>query len=250
MTPDIRNPDRYRRQVSLPEIGWAGQDRLQAAQVLVVGVGGLGSVAAFYLAAAGVGRIGLLDHDTVDLSNLQRQILHATRDVGRRKVDSAAEKLRALNPDVKIEPRAERLTLENAAGLIAEWDFVLDATDNLEAKFLIAGACHLARKPYSHAGITRFYGQTLTVLPGRTACYRCVFQDRPPEEEALGEPEGPLGGVPGVIGSIQAAEAIKHIVGCGRLLTNRLLTFDALGMRFREVAVQRSADCPLCGGAG
>lgn len=235
---------RYARQLALPEIGAAGQTKLAAARVLLVGVGGLGSPAGFYLAAAGIGTLGLADGDRLDLSNLQRQIAHTTADVGQLKVASAAHTFQALNPAVQIHQHAERLTEANAGALLRDYDFVVDATDNFESKYLIAAACHAANKPYSHAGILRFFGQTLTVLPGQTACYRCVFPDPPPPPTPA---VGPLGVVPGVIGTIQAAEAIKFVTGAGKLLTNRLLTFDALTMQFREIAVRRNVGCPLCG---
>lgn len=237
---------RYARQLALPEIGPAGQARLGAGRVLVVGVGGLGSPAAYYLVAAGVGTVGLLDPDRVEPSNLQRQILHVTADVGRLKIESAAARLAALNPHVRLRPEARRLDAAGAPDLLRDYDFILDATDNFASKFAIADACHRAGKPYSHAGILRFMGQTLTVHPGRTACYRCVFEA--PPAEASGAPQGPLGVVPGVIGAIQATEAIKHLLGVGAPLTDALLTYDALTMTFRRIPVRRRPDCPLCGG--
>jgi molybdopterin/thiamine biosynthesis adenylyltransferase len=236
---------RYARHLTLPELGAAGQEKLLAARVLLVGVGGLGSPAGFYLAAAGIGTLGVMDGDVVEASNLQRQIAHTTADLGRPKVDSAQRAFQALNPDCRVRGFAERLTAANAPRVLADFDFVVDATDNFESKFLIADACHAADKPYSHAGILAFFGQTMTVLPGQTACYRCLF-DAPPEISS-GPPRGPVGAVPGVIGSIQAMEVIKFITGCGELLTNRLLTFDALKMQFRSVAVRRNAHCRLCG---
>ena len=245
MTLSTEQRERYARHLSLPEIGEAGQMRLGAARVLVVGVGGLGSPAAYYLVAAGVGTVGLADGDRVDPSNLQRQILHATKDVGRLKVESAAEKLIALNPNVCVRPHLDRLTRGNAAGVFSAYDFVVDATDNFASKFMIADVCHELKKPYSHAGILKFMGQTMTVLPGRTACYRCVFEKEPPESP--GKPQGPLGSVPGVIGSIQATEAVKFSLGIGDLLTDSLLIYDALGMTFRRLQVKKNEHCPLCG---
>jgi len=239
---------RYERHLGMPEIGEAGQEKLLAGRVLVIGAGGLGSPAAFYLAAAGVGTIGLVDGDVVEATNLQRQILHGTGDLGRPKVESAAEKLRALNPDVRVLPRRERLTRENAAAVLGEYGFVLDCTDSFAAKFLIADACAAAGRPYSHAGIYRFEGQTMTVIPGSTACLRCLFPRAP--EDRPDPARGPLGAVPGAIGSIQAAEAIKWILGIGELLTDRLLHYDALGMRFRSVRVRRDPACPVCGKRG
>jgi molybdopterin/thiamine biosynthesis adenylyltransferase len=237
--------ERYSRHLRLPEIGTEGQERLLDSSVLVVGAGGLGSPAALYLAAAGVGHLGVADGDDLDLSNLQRQILHSTGRVGEGKVLSAAASIRRLNPGVTVEEHPCMLTEENAAELVDGYQFVVDATDNFDAKFLIADTCHDAGVPYSHAGIDRFFGQTITVLPGRTACYRCLFGHAPePDEEP---PAGPLGAVPGVVGSIQAAEAVKYLLDVGRLLTDRLLTFDALEMQFREIPVRRNPTCPLCG---
>ena len=236
---------RYARHLTLPEIGAAGQERLSAARVLLVGVGGLGSPAGFYLAAAGIGTLGVVDSDVVEESNLQRQIAHTTADLGLPKIASAQRTFEALNPDCRVRGFNERLTAATAARILSEFDFVVDATDNFYSKFLIADACHAAGKPYSHAGILAFFGQTLTVLPGQTACYRCLFEE-PPELPA-GPARGPVGAVPGVIGSLQALEAIKFITGCGTLLTDRLLTFDALQMQFRVVKVRRNPRCRLCG---
>jgi molybdopterin/thiamine biosynthesis adenylyltransferase len=231
----------------LPEIGAAGQEKLLASRVLVVGAGGLGSPAAFYLAAAGVGTLGLMDGDTVALSNLQRQILHDTAGLGRLKVDSGAEKLERLNPDVTVRRLPFRFTAENAAGILAGYDLVVDATDNLAARYVIADACHAARKPYIHAGVSGFVGQMLTVIPGETACYRCLFEDPPPPEVMARPPNGPLSPLPGIFGTLQAAEAVKLLLGLGRPLTNRLLRVDALKMEFRTTPLKRNPDCPLCG---
>jgi molybdopterin/thiamine biosynthesis adenylyltransferase len=242
LNPEQR--ERYARQLALPEIGEEGQIRLRSARVLVVGVGGLGSPAGFYLAAAGVGTLGLMDADRVALSNLQRQIAHATGDVGRPKVESAEATFRALNPDVRIRTHPLRLTPAEAPAILGQYDFVIDATDGFASKQAVAESCHAAGRPSSHAGVRRYGGQTLTVLPGRTACYRCVF-DAAGEEP--GVPAGPLGVVPGVIGTIQAAEAIKFALNLGALLTDRLLVFDVLAMRFRVVSVRRDPRCPLCG---
>ncbi|HBA85156.1 MAG TPA: adenylyltransferase [Verrucomicrobia bacterium] len=236
---------RYARHISLPEIGEPGQKKLLAGRVLIVGAGGLGSPSAFYLAAAGVGAIGLMDADVVDLSNLQRQILHFTADVDRPKVESACDKLQALNPDSRICVYPHRLTAKNAGEILESYDFVIDATDNFDSKFMIADVCHAAKKPYSHAGIMRFCGQTMTVQPGKTACYRCVFQEPPPASDYA--PQGPLGAVPGVMGSIQATEAIKFLLGIGDPLVNTLLVYDALEMSFRKIVVKRDKACSLCG---
>ena len=240
----VKSSERYSRQVSLPEIGPEGQERLRNSKVLIVGAGGLGSPAGFYLAAAGVGTLGLMDGDAVEMSNLQRQIAHTPSDIGRMKVDSAADRFTALNPDTQFTVFPHLLVKGNAAPIIADFDFIIDATDDFAAKFLIADACREVGRPYSHAGIMGFYGQTLTVLPGKTACLRCVFEAPPDPGAYPAVPRGPLGAVPGVIGTIQAAEAIKYLVGCGELLTDRLLTFDALRMIFRTVPVRMG--CPAC----
>lgn len=245
MTLNPKQRERYARHLSLPEIGAAGQKKLRRGRVLIVGTGGLGSPAAYYLAAAGISTLGLMDADTVEISNLQRQILHFTADLGRQKTSSAEEKLKALNPDVLVRTFPVHLTSENAQTILGDFDFIIDATDNFPSKILIVNACHAAKKPYSHAGILRFFGQTMTVLPGQTACYRCVFE-APPEDPKV--PQGPLGAVPGVIGAIQAIEAIKYLLALGDLLTNRLLTFDALKMQFREVPIKRNSHCRLCAG--
>jgi molybdopterin/thiamine biosynthesis adenylyltransferase len=234
----------------LAEVGGKGQERLLAGRVLVVGMGGLGCPAGLYLAAAGVGTLGIMDADVVDVSNLQRQVAHATPDIGRPKVESAAEKFRAINPDVRVRTYPIRLTAANAADVLRDYDFVIDAADSLVSKFLIADACHLARIPYSHAGVLNFSGQTMTVRPGATTCYRCLF-DAPPEAGAapVCSQAGVLGVVPGVMGTLQAAEAVKFLLGRGELLTDRLLVYDALRADFRATPVKRNPRCPLCGEA-
>lgn len=240
--------ERYARNIVLAEVGKEGQEKLLESRVLQIGLGGLGSAVGFYLAAAGVGTIGIVDSDVVDMSNLQRQILFSTEDLGRPKVDSAEESIRALNSDVNVRPYQERFASDNALDMVKEYDFVIDATDSFASKFLIADACHFAKKPYSHATVLRFDGQMLTVIPGQTTCYRCVF-DAPPPEGAVPpcSEVGVLGVLPGVMGTIQVTEAIKYILGIGDLLTDRLLVYDALTMKFRDVAVKRNRDCPLCG---
>jgi molybdopterin/thiamine biosynthesis adenylyltransferase len=245
--PDLSPGGRYARQLALPEIGPEGQLRLAAGAVLTIGCGGLGSPAAIYLAAAGVGTIGLVDNDTVDVTNLQRQILHTLADVGKPKIESARAKLSALNPELRIVTHQTRFDAGTAPALLKPYDFVIDATDNFASKFLIADACHAAGKPYSHAGILRYTGQTMTVIPGQTACYRCLFESAPPDPSP---PVGPLGVVPGVIGAIQATEAIKFLGGFGELLTNRLFVYDALALRARTIPVKRNPACPLCKGSG
>jgi molybdopterin-synthase adenylyltransferase len=236
---------RYARNISLKEIGASGQERLLSSHVLVVGTGGLGSAAAFYLAAAGVGTLGLLDGDVVDFSNLQRQILHATADVGRRKVLSAKEKIIRVNPDVTVQTHDLWADASNLAPIVRQYQFVIDATDNFAAKFLINDACYFERVPFCHGGILEFEGQLMTVLPGRTACYRCLFRS-PPASTSL---RGVLGTIPAVIGSLQATEAIKFLLGIGTLLTDSLLTYSALRPEFRTLPVVRDGDCPLCGRA-
>ena len=235
---------RYARHLDLPGFGGRAQEKLRAGRVLVVGCGGLGSPALFYLAAAGVGRLGLMDSDHVEISNLQRQILHATPDIGRSKVDSAVARLRALNPHVRLEPHPERLTAGNAPDLFAPYDLILDCTDNFAAKYLISDACVAAKKPFVYAGISGFCGQILTVRPGQSACLRCVFPEPPPEPKA---PAGPLGAIPGVIGSLQAVEALKFLAGLGNLLTDTLLTYDGLEAAFKPVHAHRNPACPACG---
>jgi molybdopterin-synthase adenylyltransferase len=237
---------RYDRQIRLPEIGVEGQESLLKARVLVIGAGGLGSSAAFYLVAAGVGTVEIADPDLVTLSNLQRQILHHTPDLGRLKVESAAEKLRALNPDVSILPRPERFIAANAETMIARCDFVLECTDNPAAKFLVADACHFAGKPYSHAGINGFTGLSMTVLPGRTACLRCVFET-PPPHDAQTRPLPVLGAAAGLLGALQAAEAVKTLLHIGQPLTDAMLCVDLLHGTFRRTAIHRNPACPLCG---
>jgi molybdopterin-synthase adenylyltransferase len=237
---------RYARHLTLDAIGEEGQRRLLAGRVLLIGAGGLGSPVALYLAAAGIGNLGIVDADSVDASNLQRQVLYTTADVGRPKALVASERLQALNPDVAVVPHTIWFDKANAQTILAGYDFVIDATDNFEAKFLIADSCHHASIPYSHGGIDQCFGQTLTVIPGQSACYRCLFAAPPPLSDA--EPRGPLGVLPGVIGTLQANEAIKMLTGAGELLTNRLFTFDALTSSTRIIPVSPNPNCPLCGG--
>ena len=217
-------------------------------KVLVVGVGGLGCPAAFALALAGVGTIGLVDSDTVELSNLQRQILHFTSDLEKSKVASAKEKIQQMNPSIAVISHQQRLNAENLADLVSGYDFIIDGTDGVETKFLINDGAVLLNKPLSHAGIVRFHGQALTVLPGQTTCLRCLFPVPPhPDENPTCQEAGILGSLAGSLGGIQAAEAVKYLSGQGELLTDRLLTYDALAPRWREVRVRPSPRCPLCG---
>ncbi|NTV06371.1 MAG: HesA/MoeB/ThiF family protein [Chlorobiaceae bacterium] len=236
---------RYSRHLALQEIGEQGQEKLLQANVLVIGAGGLGSPVAFYLAAAGIGTIGLMDGDKVELSNLQRQILHTTASISQDKVSSAEERLHGLDPDIKLNLYPFRLTADNAPEILGDYNFVIDATDNFDSKFLIARVCHNAAKPYSHAGIREFHGQTITVHPGTTACYQCVFHEEGVPDASI--PKGPLGSLTGIIGSIQATEAIKHILTIGTPLVNTLLTCDALTMTIRRITVRRNPSCPVCG---
>ncbi|MBM3147724.1 MAG: HesA/MoeB/ThiF family protein [Actinobacteria bacterium] len=241
---------RYRRHLVIPEIGLEGQRALGRASVLVVGAGGLGSPCLFYLAAAGVGRLGVLDHDVVEVSNLQRQIIHSTADIGRSKTVSAAAKLRALNPGVEVVEHRLRFGPETAADLMAGYDVVVTAVDNLPTRFFLNDACVLCGATLVEAAILRFVGLATTIRGGETACYRCLFPELPAEGSVPSPAEaGVFGPVAGVMGCIQATEAIKVIVGAGRPLYDRLLQFDALEMTFEEVAVQRDPACPVCGEA-
>jgi molybdopterin/thiamine biosynthesis adenylyltransferase len=239
---------RYSRHIILQEVGVEGQMKILGAKVLIVGAGGLGSPAALYLAAAGVGTIGIADGDCVDITNLQRQVIHFTADIGTPKVESAAAKMRALNPDVVVRTYCQLVNAANILETIAEYDFVIDGTDNFAAKFLINDACVKARKPFSHGGILRFDGQTMTVLPGQSACYRCVFGKAPPANAVPScSQAGILGPIAGMLGTIQAVEALKFVAGVGELLTDTLLIFNAKTLDFRKVRLRRQAGCPACG---
>lgn len=239
--------DRYSRQIILADVGVEGQERILSAKVLIIGAGGLGAPAALYLAAAGVGVIGLVDDGLVELSNLQRQVIHFTPDLGKPKVLSAKEKIVAVNPEVKVVTYQERVYSGNILEMIKDYDFIIDGTDNFPAKFLINDACVFEAKPFSHAGILRFDGQTMTYLPGQT-CYRCIFGSAPPKNAVPTCSEaGILGAVAGMLGAIQAAEALRFLVRKGDLLVNRLLIFNALNMSFRQVTFKRNPRCPVCG---
>lgn len=240
--------ERYSRHILLKDVGVEGQEKIMKSKVLVIGVGGLGSPIAFYLAAAGVGQLGLIDNDVVDLSNLQRQILHATPDIGKPKVTSAARKLSSLNPEINIKTYSELIDVGNISEIISDYDFVLDGTDNFAAKFLINDACVMGNIPYSHGGVLRFFGQTMTVVPGISACYRCAFREAPPADAVPSCSEaGILGAITGILGTIQATEALKYITNTGTLLTNAILSFDAKSMDFQKVKLLKQDDCPLCG---
>lgn len=239
---------RYQRHLIIPDLGEAGQERLAQASVLVVGAGGLGSPALYYLAAAGVGRLGVVDGDKVELSNLQRQTLHTTADLGRPKVVSAAEKLRALNPDVEVVEYPLRLTADNAEDLLKGYDVIVDAVDNHSGRYLLNDASVLLGKTLVEGAILRYSGLAMTIAGGETACYRCVFPEMPDDGAVPGTAEaGVFGPVPGVIGAIQAAEAIKVITVSGVPLYDRLLEYDAHEQRFHEVTVARESACPVCG---
>ncbi len=241
----------YSRNILLPEVGEAGQAKLLQSRVLVAGLGGLGSPALLYLAAAGVGEIGLADCDTVDFSNLQRQILHGRGDVGRHKVDSAVDSITRLNPDVRLNPHKTALDAENAAAIIEPYDFIIEATDNFESKFLINDTCVRLGKAFSHAGVLGTFAQTMTVVPGKCPCYRCVFEDVPPAGTyETADRAGVLGPVAGAMGAIQATETIKYLLGTGGLLVGRLLTWEAMEMSFREVSLRTDRRCAVCRSAG
>ena len=241
--------ERYSRHIILKEVGAKGQKKLLNAKVLIIGAGGLGAPAAMYLAAAGVGTIGIADADEVDLSNLQRQIIHSTQDVGKAKVQSAKETMEAINPDVKVITYRTFVDSESIMDLIKDYDFIIDGTDNFPAKFLINDACVMAKKPFSHAGIIRFKGQLMTYVPGEGPCYRCVFKNPPPKDAVpTCKQAGVIGAMGGVIASLQAMEAIKYILGVGDLLTGYLLTYDALKMEFRKIKLpSHTKDCAVCG---
>lgn len=247
MTNDERI--RYSRHLIMPEVGAEGQERLNKARVLCIGAGGLGSPAALYLAAAGVGTLGLIDFDDVDLSNLQRQILHGTPDIGRRKVDSARDRLQEVNPHVRLETHDARLTASNAQDLIGSYDVVVDGSDNFATRYLSNDVCVWANKPNVYGSVFRFEGQATVFAPGRGApCYRCLFPEPPAPGTVPNCAEaGVLGVLPGIIGSIQANEAIKLVLGVGEPLLGRLLHFDALKMRFREFKLRPDPQCPVCG---
>jgi molybdopterin/thiamine biosynthesis adenylyltransferase len=239
---------RYSRHIILSEVGGKGQRKIAHAKVLIVGAGGLGSPIALYLAAAGVGTVGIIDADRVDLSNLQRQIIHHTSDIGRPKVLSAEEKMVALNPDVKVIPYPQNLNAQNALEILSAFDYVIDGTDNFPAKFLINDAALFSQKPLIHGGILRFEGQLFTILPHISACYRCVFYNPPPAGVVPSCQEaGVLGALAGLIGTLQGTEVLKLILGIGRPLTNRILRYDALRTQFREIPIQKNPNCPICG---
>lgn len=238
---------RYSRHFVLKEVGVAGQKKLLSSKALIIGAGALGSSAIMYLAAAGVGIIGICDYDEVDLSNLQRQIIHKTDSVGKEKVVSAAQAVKELNPDVDVVLHRQRLTVDNIQSVIEQYDFILDCTDRFETKFLINDACVLSKKPYSHAGVVRFGGQVMTYVPGQGPCLRCLLGGVPEDSLTCAE-AGVLGAVTGVIGSIQATEAIKYLLGIGQLLVGKVLRFDGLNAQVGVTNFAHSdPDCTVCG---
>jgi adenylyltransferase/sulfurtransferase len=239
---------RYSRHLIMPEVGMEGQKRLKAGGVLLIGAGGLGSPLGLYLAAAGVGHIGLVDFDVVDFSNLQRQVLHGTPDVGRLKLHSAKDRLQAINPEVQIDLYETRLTSANALSIFEPYDIIIDGTDNFPTRYLVNDACVLLKKPNVYGSIFRFDGQASVFYPGRGPCYRCLYPEPPPPGEVPSCAEGGvLGILPGLIGCIQATEAVKLLLGQGAPLIGRLLLYDALQMSFREFKVRRNPKCPACG---
>ncbi len=241
------DPARYARHLSLPEIGVAGQQKLAQGSVLIIGAGGLGSPSGLYLAAAGVGRIGLLDDDRIEVSNLQRQVMFDTQQIGQGKAETARARLAALNPGVQVTAHAERLVAGNAERLFAPYDIVIDGTDRLATRYLINDTCVLLGKPLISAAIHRFEGQAFTYLPGRAPCYRCLYPESPEDLIPSCATAGVLGVLPGVMGSLQATEAIKLLVGIGQPLAGRLLLYDALTFNFDEFRFARRPDCAVCG---
>ena len=248
--PQLNNDEikRYSRHLIMPEVGMDGQRRLKAGSVLCIGAGGLGSPAAMYLAAAGVGRIGVVDFDVVDFSNLQRQIIHGTKDVGRSKLASAKDRLLDINPHIRVDTYEEALSSENALRLFEPYDVILDGTDNFPTRYLTNDACVLAGKPNTYGSIFRFEGQASVFAAKDGPCYRCLYPEPPPPGLVPSCAEGGvLGVLPGVIGVIQATEAIKLLTGLGEPLVGRFLIYDALRMKFRELKLRKDPDCPVCG---
>jgi len=248
--PELTTDDlsRYSRHLILPEVGMEGQRRLKAARVLCVGTGGLGSPLALYLAAAGIGTLGLVDFDVVDASNLQRQIIHSTKDIGRKKLDSAEEKLKALNPALNVVKHDTMLSSANALDILKDYDIVADGTDNFPTRYLVNDACVLLGKPNVYGSIFRFEGQASVFATEAGPCYRCLYPEPPPPGLVPSCAEGGvLGILPGLVGVIQATEAIKLILGKGQTLVGRLLLVDALNMRFRELKLRKNPECPVCG---
>lgn len=248
MTLTAEERERYSRHLLLPEVGEAGQIKLKQARVLCVGTGGLGSPLALYLAAAGVGKLGLVDFDTVSLSNLQRQIIHGTGDVGRAKLDSASDALARINPNVELVRHEAALNSGNALEIIGQYDVVADGTDNFPTRYLVNDACVLLKKPNAYGSIFRFEGQASVFGLEDGPCYRCLYPEPPPPGLVPSCAEGGvLGILPGIIGLVQATEVVKLILGVGETLKGRLLLYDALGMKFRELKLRKNPECPVCG---
>ena len=237
---------RYSRQLVLPEVGEQGQTKLLQAKVFIVGVGGLGSPVGYYLSAAGVGTIAVADHDVVELSNLQRQIAHSAKTVGNPKVESAKATFEALNPDVHIIPVQQRLSKDNIFGLIRDYDIVVDCSDNYPTRFLINDACVMLKKPLVTGAVSQFEGQLTVIIPGDGPCYRCLFEGPPPETLPSPQDLGLFGFLPGVIGTLQASEVIKLIIGAGETLRGELLIYHALKQSFRKIKIPRNPACPVC----
>jgi len=240
--------ERYSRQILLPQVGGKGQEKLLAAKVLIIGAGGLGSPVAAYLAGAGVGTLGIVDSDSVELNNLHRQILYTSEDAGKKKAEVAAERLRRVNPDVKVLAHVLRLTSENIMEVIRDYDIIVDGSDNFPTRYLVNDACVLAKKTLVHGAFFRFEGQAMVIKPGEGPCYRCMFSEPPPPGEVPSCQEaGVLGALAGVIGLIQATETLKLILGIGEPLIGKLIIFNALEMGFRKVKVPKDKNCPVCG---
>ena len=238
---------RYSRQLVLPNFGTKGQQKLSKAKVLVIGAGGLGSLNLLYLAAAGIGTLGIADRDKVELSNLARQVIHSTKDLGKLKTNSVKSKINKLNPNVDLKLFSKKATSKNIFSIIKCFDLIIDATDNFKSKFLINDAALQMKKPFIHAGVSRYEGQVMFIIPGQTACYRCYFKKEPPKNSYLPPKKaGILGTVAGLIGLIQATEAIKYFLGIKTLLTSKLLIYDALKMSFRTIDVKKDPNCPAC----
>lgn len=246
--PDERGASRYSRQLALKEIGVEGQEKLQKAKVLVIGAGGLGSPVLYYLAAAGVGKIGTADFDTVGISNLQRQIIYSTEDLQRKKVDVVKEKLEKLNPEVSVEKYAVRIDIDNIEEIVDGYDVIIDAVDNYVARYLISDCCYFKGKPLVEGAVLGFTGILTTIIPGKTPCYRCLYPKPPKDGGIPACPDtGIIGMTTGTIGSLQALEAVKIIIGIGEILSGRALVFDGLDMCFREIKLDKNPECSLCG---
>lgn len=239
---------RYSRHIILPEVGGKGQKKLLSAKVFIVGAGGLGCPVGYYLSAAGVGTIGIIDNDTVELSNLQRQIAHSTKTLGMLKIDSAKATFESLNPDVKVIGIKERISRDNIKDLMKDYDIVVDGSDNFPTRYLVNDACVMLKKPLVSGAILKFEGQVTTIVPGKGHCYRCLFEEMPPAGLVPSCQEaGVIGAIPGVVGSLQAIEVVKLILGKGEPLINTLLIYDALRTTFRRVKIPKNPDCPVCG---